>query len=829
MNKKLLIEIESSKQLIKVLTAKYSEKKPQYLSSVRFPSSIIFFNSKKEYKEFLEQAPWDRSLLTSIIDESDDLSCYKIQTWFNNALKASKRDPLMILPITEYIRICNINERNRKISDFIFLSLVQSESSKLIVPMLDFYSNYQAFFNQFLHKDRMAEVFSVVSSDNEDSAVEIILDKSGSIPAKNYISITSQKSWLNLWETGEIAELNNLLIQNEKIINAIEKTGISVPRIKKYLINDIKDYIAFEYKIPTSVFNINPTKEILERILSILTIKGEIKSWDSIVNRILGNPINFENLVFQLWNGETNADAVIKRWFWLNEAKSKQFDSIFFKNIIRNTDDPESLLDNIYQKGLNQEIEFINELKERRELLLQFSNPLFETDKGTLKKKFQEMEESLPPDELYDRITCVFDFERHALLKCIIGFLKDSNGLNQEKFEILQQIWPALSTYVECGLSKSDNWPLIIEDFDSFVNVYISNYILSKLIFDSPNDAILEMQKSLIDHWSDFISVLKLGKIPKISNKNIVDQFRQEEFILIDGAGYEWGMVLKKLFEMKGWKINKIQPIISELPSDTTHFPIKDYLEKINEFDQNQHKFYQYPFSIVDEIGILENIVDYIHQYYRGRDTPLWIISDHGATVFARKGKPKKYTYIKKKEHGGRYGVIDPVKKIKNESVYIEKDSTTRSYAISLNYDNLGDTTPQGEAHGGGTIEEMLCTALLCIPPEINDQYEQLYVTIEKKSYSALDEELKVKIKGNIEITIKEIELKINNGLKNSIPPRYLESKTITLPIKFLRENGLKNGKNELLLIFNKTIITFARLEFKSGSEKTGFDDAFNL
>lgn len=829
MNEEILIEVTSSSQLIELLSKKYSGNEPQYLSSVRYPSSIIFFNSKKDYQEFLNQAPWDRILLTSIVDELDNLSCYRIKKWFNEAISKAKQNPMIIVPVTEYIRICDKKEINRKTSDNIFLSLVQAESSKLIVPMLDFYSNYHSFFDQFFHKNRMAEVFSVVTPGNEDPEIEIILDRTGRIPLKNYTPINLIKGWLNLWETGEIAELENLLIQNNKIIDAIENNGISVPKIRKYLINDIRDYIAFEYKIPTNAFRIRPTNDVLEKILSILSFGDRPKNWDSVVNRILGDTSNFEKLFFQLWNGDSNIDSDVQRWFWLNEAKSKEFDSKFFNNIIRETDDPESLLDNIYLKGLHQEIAPVDELKERRRLLLQFSQPLFKTDKGTLKKYFQEMEDSLNQNDILNRITCVFDFERRSLIENIIINLKDPNGLNQAKIEILQESWPALSTYVEKALTRYDAWPLITEDFDTFIDIYISNYIISKLVYDSPNDTILDMQKSIVNNWNGFISALKIGKIPKSTNKTLNDQILHDGFILLDGVGYEWAVVLQNLLEFRGWKIKKIGPLISELPSDSSHFLLDNYYEKITKFDENLHKPYRYPSSIITEISLLEDIVEYIHQYYRGKDAPFWIISDHGATVFARKGKPKKYSYIKKKEHGGRYGLINPSKRIENELIHIEKNSNSRCYAISLNYDNLGDTSPQGEAHGGGTVEEILCLSLLCIPPKIDSQLEHISILTEKNSYSALEEELKIKISGNIEEKIQEIELRINKSLKFPISTQYLELRTITLPIKLLKEHGLQHGHNELQFIFNKTINASCKLEIISGSDKTGFDEVFNL
>ena len=268
-------------ELITILKEKYIDLKPQIGSKSRFPTALIFFSSKKDYQKFLEEAPWEFHRLSDIITSEQTLSTYQLKKWFDDALKKSKEKPLVLVPITEFIRF-HPNKTNIPIISKFFTQLVQSEKSKMIIPMLDFYSNYQNFIKDFTHKERMAEVFSqseIEDNDNED--LEIFFDNVGIISSSKFDTVNSIKDWILLWETGNIALKHKILIQNQKIIEIIQKVDISVPKVKKRTIDNFKDYLQYEYSIPQTSFNIEPSKEVQEFILSrINQFKGQ-KNWES--------------------------------------------------------------------------------------------------------------------------------------------------------------------------------------------------------------------------------------------------------------------------------------------------------------------------------------------------------------------------------------------------------------------------------------------------------------------------------------------------------------------------------------------------------------------
>ncbi|WP_243669256.1 hypothetical protein [Methanoculleus chikugoensis] len=170
----------------------------------------------------------------------------------------------------------------------------------------------------------------------------------------------------------------------------------------------------------------------------------------------------------------------------------------------------------------------------------------------------------------------------------------------------------------------------------SFANQYFAQYIRAKLVYDAPTKRLEEMQHQYFGEWKDTLGALSIGKIPQHNDTSFKAQIDADGYIFLDGVGYEWHNVIRVLFERKEWKITSIQPIFSQLPSDTAHFPLLDPVKEYRDFDGLIHKHYQYPRTIFEELEILEQIVERIHQWHK--DKPIWIVSDHGSTAFARKG-----------------------------------------------------------------------------------------------------------------------------------------------------------------------------------------------
>ena len=231
MNELEIKEFSSAQDIIIQLKKKYNENTGTIGSKKRFPASIIFFSSKKQYKHFLEQAPWTFYRLSDVFITDKIPSEYKIKQWFENALNESKKRPLILTPITEFIRI----HQSQSFSSII-TKIVQSEGSEIIIPMLDFFGKYQQFGKDFIHKDRMAEVYAQKELDiDDDRDIELIFDKTGRIATDSEDVVKSPKDWILLWETGDIANKKRLLIHDKTIVTVIENADISVPKIKKSL------------------------------------------------------------------------------------------------------------------------------------------------------------------------------------------------------------------------------------------------------------------------------------------------------------------------------------------------------------------------------------------------------------------------------------------------------------------------------------------------------------------------------------------------------------------------------------------------------------------
>jgi len=826
MNESVFIHVSSFDELAQRLHQKYHDEVAQYTSSFRYPASIIFFDSKQEYKRFIQETPWEIRTLSEVSGDKEEISCYQIRKWLNALLSEHNKEPVVVLPITEYIRMCN--PHNLPLFDQIFTKIVQAEFSPIIVPMLDYSFSYKRFFADFPHQDRMAEVFSYDSpAKDQDPAIKIILDETGIVPTEGHEVINTLKDWIKLWETGEIADKNNLIIQNKRIIKAIKDTDISVPKVNKRIVENQKDYLSYYQNIDPTSFTIEPDATIWNVIFNNLHPDSRKNSWSKIVTTILGSTDNLEEDITRYWEDSIRSKMRVQRWFWLNEAKKRSFSSPFLEKLVKEVDDPEQLLDHAYNIGISSDLG-TQSLKDRAKLLKRFKKPLFNTGILTFEQNYAEWKEQQGDNyrKIIEHTTGIFPFERQAIVEVVSLLMREQSGFPNELFPIVEECWPAFAAYIEPAIENALGEEVSIkDDLQSFANQYIAQYIRAKLVYDTPTKRLEEMQHQYFDEWNDTLGALSIGKIPQHNDTSFKARIDANGYIFLDGVGYEWHNVLNILFEKKGWKIAAIQPIFSQLPSDTAHFPLSDPVKDYRDFDELIHKRYQYPKTIFEELEILEQIVEKIHQWHK--DKPIWIVSDHGSTAFARKGRARSIKKVKK-EHGGRCGRF--------EGEHLNEDGRTHcvleetgSYAVSLSYDNYGDTSPQGEAHGGAMPEETLALALLIAPPGTDTPSDTITVKAEKDSYSALDFEIVLQVSGTAGIQIESVTIRINRGLQKLIPQEWMVKNSIKIPVAVVKELGFKAGENTLDLRFNKSTRVTCSVEYSSGSTVTGFDQVFKL
>lgn len=826
MSESVFIHVSSLDELSQRLHQKYSEEVAKYTATFRYPSSILFFDSKQEYKRFIQESPWEIRALSELLKDSEEISCYQARKWLNSLLSEHNEKPIVVLPITEYIRLCKL--RNPQLIDQIFTKIVQAEFSPIIVPMLDYSFSYQTFFSEFPHQERMAEVFAYDSPEkDQDPAIKLILDETGMVPTEGHEVITSLKGWIKLWETGEIADKSNLIIRNKRIIEAIKDTDISVPKVNKRIIENQKDYLTHYQNIDPSCFTIEPDAEIWEVIFSSLHPNRHKNSWSQIVTRILGNTDNLEEDLTKYWEDSIRNEMRVQRWFWLNEAKKQHFSSQFLARIVKEVQDPEQLLDYVYNAGIASNEIDTQSLRSRAKLLKKFKKPLFNAGIQTFEQNYSEWKERQGADyrKILEHTTGIFPFERQAIVEVVPLLMREQSGFPSELFPIIEECWPAFAAYIESVIENNNEKEVSIRnDPQGFADQYLAQYVFSKLAYDSPTRKLEEMQNQYFMEWKDILGALSIGKIPQHNNASFRNQIDDRGYIFLDGVGYEWHNVLRALFEEKGWKVTSIQPLFSQLPSDTVHFPLSDPVTEYRDFDELIHRRYQYPTTILEELEVLEQIVEKIHQWYKGREQPIWIVSDHGATAFARKGKARPIRGLKK-EHGGRYGKFkgDFLNEDGRTHCILEK---TASYAVSLSYDNYGETSPQGEAHGGAMPEETLALALLITPPGVDHSSDVITVKAEESSYSTFNQEIVLIFGGAAGIQIEAIDIRINKGVRRSVPKGWVERNTIKIPIAPIKES-LKPGENTFDITFNKAIQATCLVEYTSGSVNTEFDQIF--
>lgn len=822
----------SLEDLFKKLEKKYSGKDEAFHFKVpRYPASLIFFDSKWQYKKFLEEVPFERRPLSASIEDPNKISCYKMRKWLKTQFKDAKECPLVIYPMTEYLRIC-AGKNSRKMIESLFGQIVQAEGSSLIVPMLDYSNNYLQFIHSFVHHERMAEVYSCSSqSEEDDAAIELILDKTGRVVDDRATVITSARDWLSLWETGDIASQKMIIVTDDRLIDAIKVSHFSVPKVEKIPIENEKDYLARFYQIDPSSFVLEPSEQIWDYIFQSLSSGGHKKTWGEIVTETLGSTDDLEKILPSLWeeSSHDNLHRQIQRWFWLNEAKKQHFESEILENIIPEETDPERFLDRAYLMALSDTEVDDRILEERRTLFKRFNAPLFHSGTITFEQAFQNWAEDHTgdPQEAILHLTGLYDFEKQYLLKAVIDLFQKDIPISTDLFHIIQECWPAYAAYIEPLLSSQpQSLSPIHENVPLFADTYRRAYIASKLIDDKPNDLLCSLQKDYHTQWIDLKGAQSIGKVLSHNRESFQECLKATGYLFLDGVGYEWAHVLQSLFEERGWGVAQIHPLIAPLPSDTEHSPLPQSTKIYREFDTRLHQRYKYPDSIYEEIKILENVTDDIHQRYKSRKSPIWIVSDHGATAFARKGRALNLKDITK-EHGGRYGICTSSKRLDNESIYCTSDGK-HNLAVSLTYDNLGDTCPQGEAHGGGVPEEVLACALLLYPPEVTESEEEIKIAPTKSEFEALEEDVTIQLRGMYDTEILTIEVSVNKGARFSLRG-HIKNGVISIPLSILKQNGFSVGENTLEIILNHSQKASCVVSLTSGSSDTGFDDLFDL
>lgn len=836
MMKPKMRDFDSVDALISWLDKKYNGPQQAWTSSSRFNVTVVFFHGKAAYHNFLQLASFPKCLLSEKVPaDTTTFNCSDAQKWIEEALWESEGHPQILLPITEYIRFCS--QFNARIVDNVFndLLLAENEGARFIVPMLDFHTKYKEFFEEFVHQNRMADVCSVnVTSPYDEQVIELILDPSGYLPKNDIKLISNTREWIRLWETGEIADKSKILVQNPKIIRALTSMDINIPKVDRITLSNNRSRLSFWYHIDSSAFIIEPSDEIWNYIFSVCKGKQGPITWSDIVQFTLGPNIALDEMCFDLWESSTSEKKSIKRWFWLNEAKKEGLKSPFLTYCTNFTNDPEELLDIAWSKPLTDPgdlsitFEF---LKERRVFFGKFANPYFKYGQEEKEKEFYNFINMQGISRNHDYITGIFGFEKLSLVSIAISDLKEiESEVALKNIAEYKEIWPTLGIYLENSfVNKPDVIPDNLDYFEFFIEAYLAEYTYSKVIHDAESVQLIQLRKKFASNFVSVLAKVNTRDIPSLTEPSLIEDLRRLGFIFIDGVGYEWFNVVRYLFEKHGWTVLDSKPVLANLPTDTPHSGINTgYIEKINAFDKLLHSPYRYPDTLFEELKTLEMIISDIHERYKSRKEPLFIVSDHGATVFARKGRGIPLDG-NDPQSSGRYAYCNNVRVSEKEFVYTVQDADGK-IVISLNYDNFDKNAPKGEAHGGGTLEEM-CTFYMLVAPAMQQSIErdEVEVNFDKPEYSPFDDEINLSMRLATTIHVDTLHLKVNRGPMKLVPVSNPISRKVTLQRVELLKQGLDVGDNLIEVIINGKISGSATLKYQSGSEKTDFENEFDI
>lgn len=822
-----LITITSLSDLMERLRRKYSGETPSYTSAARYPSSIIFFDSKEVYRQFLGQVPYERRYFSSAFPETGTPSGYALRRWLNGVLDEATTKPLVLVPLTEYLRLYQEGAPEDVIRT-LFSKIVQAEGTSLIVPMLDYVNQYLQFFIDFIHQGRMAEVYRVALFESDESpTIRLILDRTGKAPLEDAIEVNDSREWFHLWEDGAIADSRTLMIRESSLIDGLSQTEIAVPKMARVLYQKDEDLLERFYSIDLDNLRIPVTAEVWERIFSALS-EGGASSWEEIVESVLEPHHELTTLLSRYWEDATAGMYPIEQWFWLNEAKRCGVDGSYLHDVVSRIDTPNQLMDHLYLDALSSSEFGYEALDERRKILRGLRKPHFSSGIQRLEKAYLKWLEEEPRslEQVTALFTNVFPYEQLAIVDKVIERLRNGIPLTQDVLTPIRDAWPAFAAYLDTALTAYyEGIADLVDDWQDFADQYTQAYVYAKLVHDQTTELLSSLQQFYYASFPQLLGAIKIGRLPTHTTLENRDHVREEGYLLLDAAGHEWRSVLTALFEAKGWGVATSLAVVTTLPSITAKCSLNEgWIEKFGSFDDLLHNPYRYPGKIVEELRELERIVDTIHTKYFDRNQPLWLISDHGATAFARLGGSKDYDRIKP-EHGGRYCSHTGSKVAEKELVYLTKDGA-KDFVTSLTYENLGPTSPKGEAHGGGTPEEILAIALRLIPPGLTKMADRVTIDPAVVVCSSLDNEITLQLCGVVPHS-HSISLRVNNGTLFVVPAEWRGDGQLAFSLEMLRAHGLSAGENLLELTFDDTRTASCTVDLQSATKKTDFDDIF--
>lgn len=519
--------------------------------------------------------------------------------------------------------------------------------------------------------------------------------------------------------------------KGQKVTKGIDKVGLLVETINADLLVIRTKKLARDY--PSSMLhieelvdayaalcNIDPATAALEKTLGkadqwafALKEIASAGNWSSLVSHLFGSPYALELAVGQ-WDRFTDDMQWLyfialklfgaqKNWCLNQAAKAASF--------------PYDLVRKIYRSILGENCHsesFIKRYRERKQLLQQ----MFDVEDDAEVIDYIKMTKQHQKDAIR-YLTDNTKLEKEAIIDLISTYAEEYTP--QELRSVLEEVYPDLAAYLDAYSFPGNTW----------LDAYFTEYRYSK-VRNRISPELREMAKQqAVDH--DFLKLL-----PRIA---VVDSIPKDGTFLffVDAMGVEFiPYIVKKCREYD----LKLTVTVShcELPSLTRCN--KDFFEsyppeqrtKVSELDDIIHhgkENYDYqvtrkPIHLIRELEIIDEVLRNARtRLLSGNSTTrVLLVADHGATRMAVINEHIIDIDVNSKgTNGGR--VCEYTEAVKAVPCAIREGD----YYILASYDRFKGGQPANvEAHGGGTLEEVIVPVITLTLPT-----EEIEVQVETK------------------------------------------------------------------------------------------------
>lgn len=804
--------IQSMDDLFIRLEEKYSNL-PGYRSSSRFPSLLIFFDRKDDYVEFIGRCPYKKVFLQDFVNDGRIISKEMCDRWLKHSVELSKREVITLLPISELIRL-RFLENKERMCDYVFGRILESEDSQMVVPIPDFLNEYKLFFETFEHNTRCGETWYLSKcGDNNEERLKIFVDHKGLIEQndidKNSHFINNLVEWLDIWSGSGLQKTKKIIIRDPNLIEPILSRGIAVPTVDIYDIQDERKYLSTVYGMSDIPDFISLNSNEWNLIIDFVRRKNNRKySWKRLNDDIIGNTHNSPlSLITEYWNESNFSKRELERCLWLAEAKNQRISDddagSIIRDIIGKVDTSSQLLDVIYKDYLTNSSLDPVALKQRRDLFQSFRSgyPHFEAGEKEIEDFFNKQIEAIPLERRWEYLTGHFHFEKKYLVRILTESYSKYGCISNDLLIAIKSIWKPLYHYISTVCEDNESTLNLVlsmtqheltepNNFQLFLKCYMIEYVKSKLM-DNQTKILKSLQEQYFEAFKEILAKTNMGILRGLNNENTLNEIRRNKLILLDAVGIEWKPVLIGVLEEHEWSLSNDDYNLAVLPSITNHCPLNKDLEKAyREYDELVHTQYRYPETIYDEIDCVVQITERLVRDFKNQDY-LTIVSDHGATAFARKGDI--ITLEANEKHGGRYAIAREGKliEINNRSVYSIEGASEKAI-VMLSTSNI-NIKPRGEAHGGASLEE-IATIHLTFKRK-SKMSSQIKVWTEQE-YSLLDESIKFFISIPSNSNAFEFEINVNDGPSLRLPMDSIKKSEFSIELSKLRSYGLAEGEN---------------------------------